>query len=121
MRNYEFNVNGSTLKRIDKKRARKAYNNGLTVLFCPVNINPLSPWRLAIPEHKALDGQAETFEKLCNAFEYYNCNNETGKYIAFYIPVAWFNRFSGERAKDYYGAGHYDDLQEYDQEFDWRL
>lgn len=42
MRKYIFtDKNGKTWERIDKKTARTAYNNGLTVLFCPVNIVPL--------------------------------------------------------------------------------
>lgn len=26
------------------------------------------------------------FDKLVNAFQYYNCNSETGRYSAFYLP-----------------------------------
>lgn len=77
-----------TLKRIPRNKAKAAYNNGLDVLFIPVNCNPLSNYyNLEIWENKNLEGQYSNFESLCNAFEYYNCNNETGKYIAFYIKI----------------------------------
>ena len=33
MRAYTFTENGYTFKRINKKQARAAYNNGLTVRF----------------------------------------------------------------------------------------
>ena len=37
------------------------------------------------------------FEKLLNAYEFYNCtNSETGRYTAFYIPVEYVDRFTGE-------------------------
>ena len=38
MNKYSFTNNGKTWERITKKQARAAYNNGLTVLFCPVNM-----------------------------------------------------------------------------------
>ena len=46
MRQYTFTENGFTFERVDKKQARKAYNNGLTVRFCPCNLRPGSPFRL---------------------------------------------------------------------------
>lgn len=118
MRNLYFSdtVQGKqvTLKRIDRKRARNAYNNGLDVLFIPVNCNPINHyWNLGIWENKSLDGQYTNFEKLCNAFEYYNCNNETGKYIAFYIPVRTVDRFTGkEPTKKTLGT-----IEQYDYSF----
>lgn len=87
-----------TLKRIPRNKARAAYDNGLNVLFIPVNCNPINHyWNLGIWENNKLDGQYHSFETLCNAFEWYNCNNETGKYIAFYIPVVTVDRFTGEK------------------------
>lgn len=46
MNKYSFTNNGKTWERITKKQARAAYNNGLTVLFCPVNMRPFTPWHL---------------------------------------------------------------------------
>ena len=43
MRNMYFNCNGQTFKRIDKKTARTAYKNGLTVIICPCNLRPFTP------------------------------------------------------------------------------
>lgn len=102
-----------TLKRITRNKARIAYNNGLDVLFIPVKCNPVNPyWTLGIWENKSLEGQYATFEKLCNAFEAYNCNNETGKYIAFYIPVRTVDRFTGKPTNETLGA-----IEEYDYSF----
>lgn len=82
MKRYNFN----TVTRISKTVARKLYNAGRDVLFIPCNLNPENNfYNLGIWENKTLVGQYDSFEKLVNSFEFYNCNNETGKYTAFYI------------------------------------
>jgi len=97
MRKYTFVDNdGHTWERITKKTARAAYSNGLTVLFCPVNRQAFGPWGGGIGldiSHDTDIGILEkatrenSFDRALRAFEYYNCNNENGRYTAFYIPV----------------------------------
>lgn len=75
-------------ERITKTQARAAYDKGLTVLFCPVNLRPFGAWRLDMKINKSFwscDGLS--FESVLDSFEYYNCDKETGKYAAFYIQV----------------------------------
>lgn len=97
MNKYSYTKNGFTFERIDKKQARTAYKNGLTVVFCPCNIRPGSFWGLDMDMNKAQQNcDGIEFEKLVNSFEYYNCNSETGRYTAFYIPVEYVDRFTGE-------------------------
>jgi len=95
MNNYTFTENGFTFERISKKTARTAFNNGLTVFFCPCKMRPFNnPWGGAVPVKKNGTG---TFEQVLNAYEYYNCNyNELGKYTAFYIPIRYVDRFTGK-------------------------
>lgn len=82
MKDYNF----KTLKRINKTAAKKLYNAGADVLFIPCKLNPENNFYcLGIWENNQLAGQYETFEKLCNAFSWYNCRSDTGNYIAFYI------------------------------------
>lgn len=82
MNKYDFR----TLERITKTTAKKLYNAGLDVLFIPCKLNPENDfYSLGIWENKFLDGQHDTFEKLENAFSYYNNRPDTGKYTAFYI------------------------------------
>lgn len=67
--------------RISKAAARSLYAAGDDVYFCPVNLNPESPWGLVWnPPNNDIP-----FEKLVNEYEWYNCNNECGRYTAFYI------------------------------------
>lgn len=95
MRAYTWTENGFTFKRINKTQARRAYNNGLRVVVCPVNLRPGYPW---YPEIIVSGKSGATFEEMLNAFIYYNIrDNETGKYAAFYIPVETVDRFTGEK------------------------
>lgn len=81
MRQYNGN-----LTRITKTTAKKLYNAGHDVLFIPCNLHPENNfYSLGIWENVNLCGQYDSFETLCNYFAAYNCNSETGKYIAFYI------------------------------------
>ena len=100
MKKYEYIYKGFHMQRIDKKTARKAYNNGLTVVLCPVNLRPGPPWS---PEMKANKNNMYgcDFEPVVNSFEFYNCiNSETGKYTAFYIPVVYIDGFNSDLLGD---------------------
>lgn len=96
MNKYTFESNGFTFERVPKNKARVAFRNGLTVIFCPVKLRPGTIWHCEATINKNyVDG--ETFDRVLNEFEYYNCTNpETGYYTAFYIPIRYVNRFSGE-------------------------
>ncbi len=67
-------------KRIRKDEARRLYDDGVTVYLLPCKVYPDDnhPW---IKPYR-MDGRS--FNQLVNEFEYYNCNNETGNYTAFY-------------------------------------
>lgn len=99
MNKYSFVIDGFTFERVNKKQAVAAFNNGLTVKFCPVNLRPGSFWRLDMDMNKEYQNCAGcTFEEVVNAFEYYNCtSSETGRYTAFYIPVEYVDRFTGKK------------------------
>lgn len=99
MRAYTWTENGFTFKRINKKQARQAYNNGLTVRFCLCNLRPGSVFRLDMDMNKIQENCAgASFDRLVNVFEMFNCRDrETGKYTAFYIPVETVDRFTGEK------------------------
>jgi len=69
--------------RISKAAARRLYDAGNDLYFCPVNLNPENPWGLLY-----YPGNREpSFEDHVRLFENFNCNAETGRYTAFYIPL----------------------------------
>lgn len=74
--------------RVDKTTARTLYKTGryARVHFCPVNLNPESPWELLWnPPNNDIP-----FDQLVNEYSYYNCDNERGRYPAFYVPREWW-------------------------------
>lgn len=82
MKHYNF----KTLERVDRRKAVTMYHFGLDVLFIPCELNPENDfYNLGIWENQFLIGQYANFTALENAFTAYNCNSETGKYIAFYV------------------------------------
>lgn len=115
MNKYTFTEKGFSFKRVNKRLARIAYNNGLTIRFCPVNIRPGSFWGLDMDINKHFQNCGDqSFESVLNAFEYYNCrDNETGRYTAFYIPVRVVDRFTGEAPT----AGTLGTVEEYDHNY----
>ena len=86
---YFYDENKNKFKRVDKRTARRAYNAGVDVHFCPVNLRPFNRYGFGLDmtinkNDISCDGQ--TFETVLNAFEFYNCRDtETGFYTAFYI------------------------------------
>lgn len=74
------------LKQIQKRTAKKLYEQGKNVFFIPCKLSPYNKvWNLGIWQNKNLNGQYKDFETLYNSYCYYNCTNETGTYIHFYI------------------------------------
>lgn len=68
-------------KRISKAAARRIYDNGGELYFCPVKLNPESPWGLLYWP----GDRGTSFDDHVNVFEAFNCNAETGRYTAFYV------------------------------------
>lgn len=91
------NINVGGFQRIHKAKAKSLYRQGNTVYMIPVNMRPDNMFMPAMPFSNRLSNDndngmfgnvASTFEKRVNAYTYYNCNAETGKYPAFYIKEA---------------------------------
>ena len=73
----------------NKKIARKAYNDGETILVYTSNVIPNNMWIGAYTINK-LDGIATStdFDTRINSFEFHNCNNENGYYSKFYVELS---------------------------------
>ena len=75
---------GISWMRVNKRRARSAYNAGHTVRLAPSNMYPFGPW----PVYAEINIKfGASFDDRINAFEYYNCSNKNGKYAAYYIRM----------------------------------
>lgn len=76
---------GATWQRVSKRRARVLYDAGHTIKIAPALINPVSAWNINADIVQKIQTYNETFDTRINAFEYFNCNSECGKYAAYYI------------------------------------
>lgn len=100
MYKLSYSFNGFTFKRITKTQARKLYNVGLNVIFCPCNLHPLNSWGLSMDINKInIDCNNRSFNDIVNDYTFLNCTNETGKYINFYIPVNAENNYNKKYMK----------------------
>lgn len=67
---------------VQKRTAKKLFDQGQELVFCPCKMYPFGFWNCGIKIAKT--EQNESFERICSGFEYYNCTSETGNYITFY-------------------------------------
>lgn len=85
-------------KRVRKNVARRLFNEGVKIYLLPCKIREefisksTDPFCLFVVE-TSLDEEDETktFDKVVNAFEYYNCNSEAGYYAKYYIKEDLLN------------------------------
>lgn len=85
MRQY----NDGTYRRINKTEARRRYEAGEEVTLIPCNLRIDNCWGLALPvarDYWSCEGLA--FDKVVNEAECFNCNAETGRYLAYYTKEA---------------------------------
>ena len=75
-----------TVKRINKRTARKLFNEGKEFWIVPRFQDPLH-WGVLVNYKSDANYYVgySSFDSLVNAFEYYNCNNERGCYAAYYV------------------------------------
>ena len=72
----------SGYERVDKRRARRLYNEGIELYMVPCNCSVHSMFTIRMGEYWDRD---YPFDIVVNEFEWYNCNAETGKYTMFFI------------------------------------
>lgn len=79
---YEFqDGTGRNWARISKVEAKKLFESGQQIIFCPCKSRPFG-W---IPSGILMEKDYyESFQKKVEKFEFCNCNSETGKYVSFY-------------------------------------
>lgn len=71
---------------INKTAARKRFENGETIYFTPSKMLFDNPWQYPVNVQKNDKWFKDySFDKICNQYEYYNCDAERGKYIHFFV------------------------------------
>ena len=79
---YEYKDNtGKNWVRISKSQAKKLFESGEKVCFCPCKMRPFGWISSGIVLEK---DYYEQFNKVVEKFEFCNCYPETGKYTSFY-------------------------------------
>ena len=82
MRAIYDNIDGIAVERVTKRVARRLHSAGVAVWMLPCNMRLNNMWMYPMQLQSG-----ETFDKQVNACEYYNCNPETGRYLAYYTPA----------------------------------
>lgn len=79
---YEFKDNdGKNWVRISKSQAKKLFESGEKVCFCPCKMRPFGWISSGIVLEK---DDYKSFQQWVESFEFCSCNSETGKYTSFY-------------------------------------
>lgn len=78
----KFETNGFV--KINKTKARKLFNEGKEIHLLPCKVCFGTMW---LGEGSAISNKRliSSFDAIVNEYEFYNCNNELGKYAAYYI------------------------------------
>jgi hypothetical protein len=75
---------GTMMQQVQKRTARKLFQEGEMIYLCPCNMHFDSAWQTPIVISKA-ESLGFTFDQLCNDYEYFNCDSERGRYVRFYV------------------------------------
>lgn len=73
------------MKRINKRTAKKLWENNENFIIVPCKCSPYGLGALYTQcDLDSRDENRRAFDTFVNEFTYYNCNNEMGRYPAFY-------------------------------------
>ena len=72
-------------RRIQKRIARRMYEDGETIYLCPYKMRPGKPWNIEVGVNAEEHGQ---FDRVIEDFEYNNCGYLGGVYPAYYIRIS---------------------------------
>lgn len=86
MEKFYSSIMKCTVMQINKTAARKRFENGETIYFTPSKMFFDNPWQYPVNVQKNDKWFKDySFDKICNQYEYYNCDAERGKYIHFFV------------------------------------
>lgn len=71
--------------RVSKKDARKYFKAGYEVYVLPCKVRFDLKSSFIQPIKISKETHAQTFDYIINAYSAYNCNNELGTYVSYYL------------------------------------
>lgn len=77
---------GTHWKRVNRRKAKRLFESNQTIMLCPHKMNPFGQWQVGA-SYNRLDDESRSFDRLAMNSTWYNCNNETGNYLAYYVKV----------------------------------
>jgi hypothetical protein len=77
------NVTGKNMLQINKNKAERLFNQGITVYLIPCKVRVNNIWINLCPINK----DNETFNNAINSYSYYNCISELGLYPHYFIEL----------------------------------
>lgn len=97
---YYNHVDGfGSMVRVNKSQARNMFYNGYEICIAPINANMMflgwGFWH-TYRNNDNLNKTSGIFEKIVNSHEYYNCNNELGKYSKFFVSEHAYKKYFGK-------------------------
>ena len=92
------NIKINNIIRVSKRTARSMYKENYTIELIPRSINPRGMWMQGYAINK-LKEEDQDFDHIVNAYQYYNCNNETGLYAAYYVHEGDLLRYKIEHGR----------------------
>ena len=87
MYNMTVNTDGLNLVRVNKTKARSIYNENKKVYLLPCKVRPTNFFMTIKTSFIQLENTHMSFDEKVNAFEYYNCCENLGRYCNYFIEV----------------------------------
>lgn len=87
MYNMTVNTDGLNLVRVNKAKARSVYNENKKVYLLPCKVRPTNFFMTVKTSFIQLENAHMSFDEKVNAFEYYNCCENLGRYCSYFIEV----------------------------------
>ena len=75
---------GTRWERVDKRRAETLFNRGVELMVLPCKLRPFTGWGMEMFLYKP-NTEGRSFSYMTDWMRYYNCDNERGNYLSFYV------------------------------------
>lgn len=79
--------------KLQKRTARKLFNLGFKITVCPCNYNVNYDYWCCKDTFDNTSFKHVTFDRIIESFTYYCCNNELGRYCAYYINESDYENY----------------------------